>query len=436
MGAIRARLADWRVRHPQLTIWGLIAVVALLCWAGYRGVQHYNARSHYQAAREAVERRDWKAARESLKEAMLIRPDWPETYLLAARVERRLEHLDEAKRHLDTCQRLQGMETQGIKVERALLRVHAGELAAVEKFLRDCIERDDPDTVEILDILSAAYEINYREAEAQRCLDELLRRKPDHFDALVRRGRTARNMGWYEDAIQYYERALAIRQDVDSVRLAAAELQVGFGRFAQAREHLERLREREPQNPAILFGLARCAVGLGESDKALKLFNQLLDANPDNWMVLNERGKLAVQRDRPADGLPDLIAADSLTPPDTAPTDLVSCLQQLGKHDEARKYQDKVNRILAARKRAAELGDLIRDKAPNDPELRYELGRVLLRLGKQKDAVHWLRSAVEKDPAHRKSHEALAEFFESVRAFEQADYHRRILQGLPGATPR
>jgi tetratricopeptide (TPR) repeat protein len=424
MGAIRTRLA----RHPRLTVAATIIVTALLAWAGYEAIVSYNARSYRQKAEQALERRDWRAARDSLKDAIRLRPDDPEFHRLAARAERRLENLDAAKKSLDTSQRLHGGENQGIKVERALLRLHAGELAAVEPFLRDCLRQDDPDATEILDILSAALELNYREAEAQRCLDDLLRRQPNHFDALVRRGRTARNMGWYQDAIEHYQRALDLRPNVDNVRLALAELQVGHGQFAQAREHLERLLDGDSRNPAVRFGLARCAVGLGEGDKALTLFDQLLAEDPNSWMVLHERGKLAVQRDRLTDALSDLKAADSLAPPDVAPTDLVNCLLALNKPDEARPYQEKVNRILADRKRAAELGDLIREKAPDDPDLRCEMGQVLFRLGKQKDAVHWLRTALEKAPGHRKSHEALAAFFKSVNAVELAEYHQRVLQ--------
>lgn len=431
MGAIRAKLAAWRRRHPRAVLCGLLAAVALLGWAGYRAVLDHRADSYHRAAREAAERHDWKAAVEQLKEAQRLAPDNAATYLLAARAERRLEHLDAAKRYLDTCQRLEGRETQAIKVERALLRVHEGELAEVEEFLRACVRQDDPDSAEILDILAAALEINYRDAEAQRCLDELLRRQPDHFDALVRRGRTAKSMGWFEDAAQYYERALQVRPDVDSVRLAVAEIQVVLGRFGQAREHFERLRERQPQNASVLFGIARCAAGTGENDKALQLFTRLLEANPNDWMVLTERGWLAVQLDRPQDGEADLRRADALAPPDVPPTQLVKCLRLLGKAEEARKYQEKVDRILADRKRAGELGDLIREKTPDDPELRYELGCILLRQGRNRDAVHWFNTALAKDPGHRKTHEALAEFYQSVRAFDQAERHRRALRGLP-----
>ncbi|MBP3954574.1 tetratricopeptide repeat protein [Gemmata sp. G18] len=435
MSAIRAKLVARARRHPLFVISALLGAGALLCWAGYRGTLYYEARSHYRAAQELVERREWKSALEHLDEAQRLAPDRPANHLLAARAERRLENLDRAKRHLDTCERLQGGETQPVKVERALLRVHQGDLAGAEEFLRACIQQDDPDAVEILDILAAALEINYRDAEAQRCLDDLLQRRPEHFDALVRRGRTAKSMGWFQDAVAYYEKALAVRPDVDSVRLALAEIQVVLGHFDPARKHFEQLRERQPRNPSVLFGLARCAAGAGANEQALTLFNQLLAANPDDWMVLTERGWLAVQLDRPRDGEVDLRRADSLAPPHVPPTHLVNCLRLLGKADEARKYQEKVDRIQTDNKRAAELGGLIREKTPDDPEPRYELGRILLRQGKARDAVHWFETALAKAPAHRKTHEALAEFYQSVRAVERAEHHRRVLQGLSASAP-
>ena len=406
----------------------------LVCYGAYWGWNYHQTNSRYQTALQTVERREWKRAREQLKELIQQSPT-PDHYLLAARAERRLENLSEAKKLLDLCQRLQGSETDAIKIERALLRIHEGELLEVEQFLRESITNNESHAVEILDLLSAALEVNYREAEAQRCLDELLRRQPEHFDALVRRGRTARNMGWQEDAIQYFQRALRLRPEVDNVRIILAETLVNYGHYDQAREHYETLSQKQSQNPAVPFGLALSYLGTGESDKALQLFNQLIAANPKNWVALNERGKLAIQLDKAEEAVADLRLAESLAPADVAPTHLVSCLLLLGRHEEARKYQEKVARIHADRKLATDLGDRIREQAPNDPELRYQLGTQLLRTGKQRDGVHWLRTAIEKDPKHRKSHEALLDFFQSVNAIEQAEYHRRILQQLTKLPP-
>jgi predicted Zn-dependent protease len=415
-----------------LTLWGLLATVALVGLASYQWTRYSKVRSAYLAAQQAADRQDWRAAAGLLKEALIQWPDRPDFHLLAARVERRLDHHDEAKRHLDAYQTLQG-ETSDLKVERALLRVYTGGLSEVETFLRERIQKNDPATTEILDTLAAAYELNYRDAEAQRCLDQLLQRQPDNFHALVRRGRTARNMEWYEDAIHYFEKALALRPEVDNVRLMLAETQGIIGRFHLAREHFERLSKQKPQDPGLQFGIALCAAGTGEHDLALKLFNQLLVLNPNNWMVLQERGKLAVQMDRPDLAVEDLRKADQLAPPDAVPIPLVNCLNLLGQQEEARKYQQKVDRIQADQARVAQLSDQIREHAPNDPELRYELGQTLLRLGKQREAIHWLRTATEKDPDHRKSHEALVEIFQSVNERTQAERHRRILQRLPAA---
>src|SRR5262249_18142522 len=152
---------------------------------------------------------------------------------------------------------LQGEETHPVQVERALLRVHRGDLAGAEKFLRACVARGDPDTVEILDILSAALIIDYRVPEAHRCLDELLRRRPDDFDALVRRAWTAESQTWYTVAVESLHKALKLRPDAQPVRLSLVQNLLTLGRYRDAREQVEYLRERRPDDPAVRFALAR-----------------------------------------------------------------------------------------------------------------------------------------------------------------------------------
>jgi tetratricopeptide (TPR) repeat protein len=411
-------------------------LAVLLGWTGYQGGWYCWARSHFQAAQQALDRHDWLQAHKHLTACLRAWPDRPAVHLLAARAARRLERLDEAQEHLEACERCQGGETQATKVERALLRVHRGDLAGAEDFLRSCVAQDDPDSVESLDILSAALILNYRVAEAHRCLDDLLRRQPDHFHALVRRGWTARSMTWYPEAVQDYEKALALRPDVDAVRLALAEIQVALGRFSDARDHFEQLRERQPNNPSVLFGLARCLAGKGQKEQALQLLDRLLADNPNDWKALGERGWLAVELDRPAEAEGFLRRAVSLAPPDLPVLIRLSdCLRLLGKKEEAREYKDNADRLKADFERAAQLGDLIRDQSPNNPDLRHELGCILLRLGKHQDALHWFRTALQKDPRHRPTHQSLAEFYEKVGDIQQAAHHRQFLQ-VPGGAKR
>jgi tetratricopeptide (TPR) repeat protein len=407
----------------------LLVLAILLAVAGYRGNRYLSARSHYRLAREAVDRHDWREADKHVKASLQRWPRSPDTYLLAARVARRLEHLDEANSYLETYQSLVGEETQSLKVERALLGLYKGDLASNESFLRACVKEDDPDTVEILEILSAALFLNYRVAEAHQCLNELLQRQPDHFDALVQRGRTARSMTWYAEAVKDYEKALALRPDADNVRLPMAEIQVFLGRFADAQGHFEQLRERQPHNPSVLFGLARAMAGNGQKEQAVSLLDQLLADHPNDWKMLGERGWLAVQLDRPAEGEKYLRRAVSLAEPDVPVlVHLSECLRLLGKNEESREYQEKADLLKAQFARAEELGDLIREKRPNDPDLRHELGCILLNLKNEAGALHWFQTALEKDPAHRPTHESLVKFYESKGDSQRAAHHRSFLQ--------
>jgi tetratricopeptide (TPR) repeat protein len=428
-----AKLAGWRYRHPRLTVGTLLVFAALLFAAGYRGGWYLFARGHFRKAQDALERHAWTEAREHLQMCLRHWPDDPVAHLMAARAARRLELLDEAEEHLAAFQRLQGGPAQAAEVERALLRVHRGDLAGAETFLRTRIAHDDPDAVEILDILSAALILNYRVHEAQQCLDDLLRRQPDHFDALVRRGWTAQSMSRYPDAVRYLEKALALRPDVDNVRLSLAEIQVVIGRLADAQQHFEQLRERQPMNPSVFFGLARCLAGRGQKTQAVLLLDQVLAEHPNDWKALAERGWLAVELERPADGEAYLRRAESLAPPDLPLLIRLSdCLRLLGKEEESRVYQDKAKRLKADFERASYLGDQIREKSPDDPALRHELACILLRVGKEQDALHWFQTALDKDPRHRPTHESLAAFYARAGAFEQAAHHRRFLQG-PGS---
>src|SRR5207249_4018888 len=132
----------------------------------------------------------------------------------------------------------------------------------------------------------------------------------------------------------------------------------------------------------------------------------------------------------------DLRRAVALAPPDLPIlVRLADCLHLLGKHDEAKTYRDTADRLSADYQRANMLGDLIREMSPDDPDLRHELACILLRVGKQEDALHWFGTALSKNPKHRPTHQSLLEFYEKAGASQQAAYHRRILNELNGTNP-
>jgi tetratricopeptide (TPR) repeat protein len=423
-------------RAARRILGSLVVLAALL--AIYQGGWYLWARSHFRDAQQALQRHAWAEAHKHLQACLRVWSHHPDVHLAAARAARRLDKYEEAQAHLDECQRLQASETQAVKVERSLLQVWRsnGDLTGQEDFLRACVRQEDPDSVEILDCLSAALVVQYRILEAHECLSELLRRQPDHFDARARRGYAARDLGWFAEAAEDLDKALALRPDADNVRLALAEIQVLLGRFTEAQPHFEELRKHQPGNPSVLFGLARCLAGQGQKEQAVPLLDHVLAGSPNDWKALSERGWVAVELDRPAEGETYLRRAVALAPPDVPLlVRLADCLRLLGKSEEARDYREKADRLKADVRRADQLGDLIREKDPNNPDLRHELACILLRMGKKQDALHWFQTALEKAPKHRPTHQSLAEYYEQIGNMEQAARHRRFLEGSGGPTP-
>ena len=67
------------------------------------------------------------------------------------------------------------------------------------------------------------------------------------------------------------------------------------------------------------------------------------------------------------------------------------------------------------------------NQKPNDPALRYEAGMIFLRNGFTQDGLHWLSTALDVDPNHRPTHQALADHFERTGEQARARHHRQFL---------
>ena len=326
-------------------------------------------------------------------------------------------------------QRLLPAETQALRVERALLRLHRGELADSEEFLRTCIASDDPDATEILDALAMALIIDYRLPEAHQCLEALLQRQPDDFDVLVRHAWTAENQAWNTVAVDSLEKALRLRPDADSARFSLVNNLLTLGRYADALAQVTQLRASQPDNPQAYFVEAQCLAGQGRKAEALELLDIVVNAGRANWAVLGERGWLLLELDRPEEAEACLHRAHAQAPPDrTLLTRLADCLRLLGKADEARPLREQAERLQRDTVLALQLTKRYRAEGRGDPELCHELACVLLRLGQEEDAVNFFQKALKAQPRHRPTHEALAAYYTKAGAAQQAEYHRQQLR--------
>jgi predicted Zn-dependent protease len=362
------------------------------------------------AGREALQSGDLAEARAHLARCLAARPDSAEIHFLAARAARQAGAFAEAERLLIASRRL-GWAPEAIDLEYALMRAQGGDLDSVEGYLQDCLARDHPDSVLILDVLSHAYLRTFQLYDAQTCLDRWLAKQPNAVQALLLKGDVAGRLHQRWEVRDAFRKAAELAPENDEVQVRYGNVLLDESKGKEASALFERLRERQPNNPAVRLGLARSRVALGQDDEARRLLAGLLAERPDDSEVLAERGRLELEAGQPKEAEPFLRRAVQNPPYDS---DLlfhfVRCLEQCDKADEAKTWRDKRERADADLARLGQVTRAIAEQAPHDPDLRWEAGMLMLRNGYEKEGIRWLKSALRLDSNHVKTKQTLAEY--------------------------
>jgi len=392
-------------------------------WAAWR----LRAEPHLTAAEQALDRRDYPAARRELAAYLQAWPESGRAHFLAARAARRLRLYDEAEDHLRACERLK-WDPQAVALERVLADVQRGEMKA-EPFLWDRVEAGDADAPEILEVLTQYYLDDYQLMRAKDCLDRYLRLRPDDLHALLGRAYIWERLLYFADAAKDYRRAVERHPDDDPARLRLAKNLLITGEPAEALTHFERLAAHHPDDPEVRLGLAQCRRRLGDAEAAQRLLDGLLAERPDDAAVLAERGLVALNQNRPAEAEGFLRKAVAAAPSDReANYNLYQSLLRQGKDDEAKDRLAAVGRLDVDLARLDQVTKAV-IQSPGDPALRLEGGLLFLHNGQEEEGVRWLQEAVRLDPTLRPAHQALADYYGRAGRPDLAAVHERLAGG-------
>ncbi len=394
---------------------GLTAVVGANAWAWHQ----------YGAAERALAAHDLDAARAHLAQALRVWPRGAGAHFLAARAARRADAADDAERHLGRAKEL-GWDAEAVALERALLHAQRDGPGPAEGALIRRVQDGHPDSPLILEALARGYLRTFDLGKGLHCLNVWLEREPDSVAALVQRGVALARIKQTEKAVADLGRAVELRPGHDLARGRLAEVLVEARRFDEAAVHFEALRERQPDSAAALRGLARCRHGQGRADEARRLYDRLLGEQPNDAVALGERGRLALQTETPEEAERWLRRSAALDPHDrTTAYAFAQCLARLGKADEAREWEARLQRIESDLGRVDELNREVLSR-PLDPAPRCEAGVIFLRNGREEEGLKWLASALRVGPRHADTHRALADYYERNGDPESAARHRRL----------
>jgi len=413
-------------QRPKTALLGLV----LLLGAGTALTLWQYHLFHVRAARRAVGQGHYAEALAQIHKALRVWPANGDTHLLAARIARRNRNYEEAEDHLKECLRRQGT-TEAVQLEWVLLRAEQEEIDEVAPGLWLCVERGDPETRQILETLALIYLRQQRFHLARTALERWLQQEPDCVQALDWRGWVRERTDNRDGAIQDYEHALRLEGDNDELRLRLVSVLLDGEQLPRAWAHLQRLCKTCPDRAEVRTGLARCELLRGETAKAQELLEGVLAEDPRNIEALFSRGQLELElgKLKVAEGyFRRLLRLDPSNV--QAHYSLYLCLRRQNRSETEIKAQfaelEKVSK--EARRLHALLGHQEVART-DDPDVASEVGSLFIRLGKPQLGVKWLYRALERDPDHKASHEALIKYYEATKDEANARMHRDYLAG-------
>jgi tetratricopeptide (TPR) repeat protein len=96
-----------------------------------------------------------------------------------------------------------------------------------------------------------------------------------------------------EEALNDYSRALELDPELVPACTYRGKTYLELNRFEDAREDLTKALLLQPENTYVYLWLGQAQQGLGEEDKAIELFQKVLDVCEDDELCLQARGLLA-----------------------------------------------------------------------------------------------------------------------------------------------
>lgn len=389
------------------------------------------------AARQAADRNRPDDALALLRRCPGVWPVRGRLLLEEARVLRRAGRIDQAGPTLDAALAAGG-DPDEAALERTLQHVQLGDLDTDRAYLHGLLDQGHPDSVLILEALAQGYLRSFRLSDAVAVLDRWLALRPGAVAALLWRAQAYERQNRTGDAARDLADALALDPERREARLQLGRLLLDTNRADEALAHFDRLAQPAPSgatpapdDPAVVLGRARARRLLGQTEEARTILDDLLARQPDHADALTERGLLELAVGEPAAAEPFLRKAVAHAPFDREPVyNLGVCLQQMGRTEEARDWQDRLRKIDDDLKTLREVTLRIQSR-PRDPVPRTEAARILLRNHQNREAHRWLQSALALDPAYAPAHQLLADWYEAEHRPDEARRHRAAARPSP-----
>jgi Flp pilus assembly protein TadD len=381
---------------------------------------------HLRLARVEAAQGHNAAALRHLRKCQFVNPEAREVLLLTARVVRRSGEFDEADAVLTLAEERYGSDEE-VVLERLALQAVRGDVEGVGRQLLVRSRAGGPDAPVAREALVTGLLYRFRWPEAYRLLEEWRAAAPDSTAAILLLGKLEEQRQGVETAIAHYRRVVELDPEHDEARMRLVGQLLAANRGDEALPHAQVLRGRLPDHAEVAVQWARVLALEGRTDESGAALAACLQAHPNYPAALVEAGAQAMRHGDEAAAAQYFAEALKLDPGDPIARDQYAfALARTGKTREAARARAEADRLKADLERITVLIGGAPQERPNDPNIHYEIAQIALRSGQVREALRWFTSALQVDPNHAPTHQALAAVYHELGKPGLAARHRAL----------
>ena len=354
---------------------------------------------------------------------------------------RRASRFDHFEKHLHRAEQL-GWPGEEVALQRWLATAQRGHVELVEPQLNRLIAAGATDEVaeEVYEALAEGYLATHRLKEAWKCLSYWSDWRPAAIKPRLLRGSICQQIGNSEQAAEEYRLLLKNNPSHVTGMAKLAHVLLETNHVQEAVDQFQRVLRLEPANVEMTLGLASGERRLGHAPTARQHLSHALTLkmNPlQQAECLSELGELDFEDGKYAQAIEHLQQAIELTPREARMHHALSRALLLAGQPEAAQRHVELNRELQTKsQRLHDITKTLFDQ-PQNADLRFEAGSILMEQGFQREAVGWLETAIACQPEHVPAHQALSAYFEAQGDTKSAARHRLLAQrAIKSATPK
>jgi len=296
-------------------------------------------------------------------------------------------------------------------IQAAIDLYHAGDLEGARTQCQALLE-SDPDNADALHILGMVHNQNGDWEQAYDCVHRAVGLKPDE-------GMFHNSLGYLwqanndpEQAVACYREAVRLNPNIVEAQNNLACCLLQQGDVDAARDQFELALRVRPEHPDTLLNLGNLLCETGDAARARELLLKAVELAPENAQIQTAMAWAFLETDSPGFALQCLQNAIKLAP----------------QYSRAHSLLARTHQLLNEPDKALQVLRESLEREPESPVVCTDFGDFYAMQGSPRDARHWYRLSLQKNPGQADVLDKLANVDLQLGAFNEAADSLRVLR--------